>query len=231
MTDPVVPAELRRRVLSDLKPVRPLWPPWKRGLVLLPLGLTLFVAVSVGFGLRHDAADLGIVRLWGLSALQVCLGGLVLLAAIRGAVPGRGPTGRAAAGLQAAGVVFVVAVTAVSWNASPLTTPAGYAHHYWEVCFRWTILLGTPVLAVAWGLATRGYPVRPAMVGALSGLGAGLMADAAWRTFCEVSQPSHVLSAHVAGVLVLVGLGTSMGRLSGWWASRHHRNREHLPVS
>jgi len=179
------------------------------------------VLVSAEFGLRHDHAELGAMRLWGLSALQLSYGGLVLFAALRSAVPGRGPVGRVTAALLALGVLLVVAVMSASWAASPVPTPVGQVRHYWEVCFRWTILLGTPVLVVAWALAARGYLLRPAMAGALSGLGAGLMADAAWRTFCEVSEPSHVLTAHLAGVLMLVCAGTALGQLSGWWARRH----------
>jgi hypothetical protein len=109
---------------------------------------------------------------------------------------------------------------AVSWAASPVTLSEDLVGLYWHVCFRWTILLGVPVLAVVWGLVARGYPVRPATVGALSGLGAGLMADAAWRTYCEISQPSHVLSAHLGGVWALCLLGAAAGHLAGLWSSR-----------
>ena len=56
-------------------------------------------------------------------------------------------------------------------------------------------------------LAARAYPTRPALAGALIGLGAGLMADAGWRIFCHFSEPAHVLSAHLAAVVMSAVIG------------------------
>jgi hypothetical protein len=56
-------------------------------------------------------------------------------------------------------------------------------------------------------LAARAYPTRPAVAGAMLGLGAGLMADAGWRIFCHFSEPAHVLSAHLAAVIMSTIIG------------------------
>jgi hypothetical protein len=56
-------------------------------------------------------------------------------------------------------------------------------------------------------LAVRAWPTRPAVTGWLAGLGAGLMADAGWRLFCHFSEPSHVLAAHLGGVLAAGAVG------------------------
>jgi hypothetical protein len=56
------------------------------------------------------------------------------------------------------------------------------------------------------------------LVGALVGLGAGLVTDAGWRTFCHVSDPWHVLSAHLAAVLALCGTGAAAAAVLS-----HHR--------
>jgi hypothetical protein len=56
-------------------------------------------------------------------------------------------------------------------------------------------------------LAARAYPTRPALAGALIGLGAGLIADAGWRIFCHFSEPAHVLSAHLAAVVISAVIG------------------------
>ncbi len=64
-----------------------------------------------------------------------------------------------------------------------------------------------PVVALASILAARAYPTRPAVAGALLGLGAGLMADAGWRIFCHFSEPAHVLSAHLAAVVLSTMIG------------------------
>ena len=54
------------------------------------------------------------------------------------------------------------------------------------------------------------------LTGALAGLGAGLLSDGSWRTYCEVSDPVHVLTSHSASV-VLLTLG---GILLAWAAAR-----------
>ena len=59
-------------------------------------------------------------------------------------------------------------------------------------------------------LAARAYPTRPALAGALLGLGAGLMADAGWRLFCHFSEPAHVLSAHLGAVVIATLLGSAL---------------------
>jgi hypothetical protein len=76
------------------------------------------------------------------------------------------------------------------------------------VCFSGSAATALPVVALAGVLAARAYPVRPALAGALIGLGAGLMADAGWRIFCHFSEPSHVLSAHLAAVAMSTAIGS-----------------------
>jgi hypothetical protein len=57
--------------------------------------------------------------------------------------------------------------------------------------------------------------MRPAITGALAGLGAGLFADSSWRLYCEVSDPAHVLTAHLGAVAVVTLAGTAAGLLAG----------------
>jgi hypothetical protein len=73
------------------------------------------------------------------------------------------------------------------------------------------VLLGLPALALAGWLIRRGLTCRPVVAGAFAGLGAGLLADASWRLYCEVSDPQHVLTAHAAGIIVLASLGALAG--------------------
>ena len=75
------------------------------------------------------------------------------------------------------------------------------------MCFAGSAATALPVVALASVLASRAYPIRPAVAGALIGLGAGLMADAGWRIFCHFSEPAHVLSAHLAAVLMSTAIG------------------------
>lgn len=203
------PERLRQAVLADFAPVRPLRPPLVRSAVLVPLGLLLLAAQPIVLGVRPDAPALGLLKLWGISLAQ-CLGGFALfVAALREAVPGRSL--RRAGSLLGLGIAAVVAVTFLTWQASDTIVPTGRFGLFWTVCFSAPFLLGLPVLALVLVLAWRAYPLRAALVGALSGLGAGLVTDAGWRTFCHVSEPLHVLSAHVAAVLALCAAGAVTG--------------------
>jgi hypothetical protein len=206
-----VRAAARGAILADLTPVRPLAAPLRRALVLLPAGILLLASQPLIYGLRGDAPVLGLFRLWGLSAGQSLLGLLFIAAALREAVPGRAlPRGRV---LLALGALVSVAVTFVTWQGSATVVPPGHVAFYWTVCFTRPVMIGFPVMAIALALAWRAYPLRAALVGALAGLGAGLMTDAGWRTFCHVSDPVHVLSAHLAAVLALSGAGAAIAAL------------------
>ena len=203
------PTHLRRAILTDLTPVRPLRPPVHRALALLPLALLLVLAQPMVFGVRRDAVVLGPAFLWGLSLGQSLLGLLLLVAALREAVPGRAmPFSQ---GLLGLGAVAGLVVTFVTWSNSMTRVPSGRFVFLWEVCFTGPMLLGLPLVFVTLWMALRAYPLRPALVGALAGLGVGLLTDAGWRTFCHVSDPRHVLTAHGAALAALCGLGALFG--------------------
>jgi hypothetical protein len=204
-------AVARGAILADLSPVRPLPAPLRRALVLLPAGILLLAAQPLIYGLRGDAPTVGLLRLWGLSAAQSLLGLLFIAAALREAVPGRTlPRARL---LFLFGALVSVAVTLLTWQGSATVVPPGRVGLYWTVCFTRPVLIGFPVMAIALALAWRAYPLRAALVGAFAGLGAGLMTDAGWRTFCHVSDPVHVLSAHLAAVLALSATGAAVAAL------------------
>ena len=63
------------------------------------------------------------------------------------------------------------------------------------ICFRTSALAALPAVIASGVLAARAFPLRPAIAGALYGLGSGLIADAGLRLFCEYSVPTHVLLA------------------------------------
>jgi hypothetical protein len=203
------------RIFEDLAPVRRLAPPWKRAVPVAALGLLIAAAVYLKLGVRHDAPLLGGAVLWGLSALQMCYAALLIAAALRTAVPGRSPARRGAVRLLLAGGVGVLAITWLTWFAHASRVPAGLQHHYWAVCLRTPIVIGLPTLLATLALAFRAYPTRPLLTGALAGLGAGLASDGSWRTFCEVSDPVHVLTTHTASVVVLTVVGIAIAQAAG----------------
>src|SRR5262245_47434180 len=132
--DSPVPQELLRAVQGDVRPVRPLAPPWRRALYLAPLGVLLVVAVPVVAGLRSDTARLGPGPSWLLSGAQAMLGLWILGAALREAVPGRALSARAlwATGLGAA-VLWAGIVLATS-AVSPRPVPPGVWLRFWWEC-------------------------------------------------------------------------------------------------
>ena len=203
-----VPSELRARLAADYHPVRALRSPWTRALGILPLGLIALIAAPIVFDVRQDAPRLGWIGLWGFSLLQSAIGFLVVAAALRESVPGRGWSRGALSLWLTLPIVAVVAVTITSWQFSPSLLRG----QWWVVlglCFSGSAATALPVVALASVLAARAYPTRPALTGAMIGLGAGLMADAGWRIFCHFSEPAHVLSAH----LVAVAMSTAIGAL------------------
>ena len=207
----LIPADLRSRIEGDFYAVRPLLPPWRRTLFLLPFAMLALVAAPAWFDVRIDAARLGWTSGWGLSFVQVAIGLALTMAALREAIPGREwPVGALAAWLVAP-LVLVTAVTWISWAASPITLRGGW----WSiglVCFGGSAATALPAVAMAGILATRAFPVRPVITGALFGLGAGVMADAGWRMFCHFSEPAHVMPAHLGAVIASAMMGIVLTR-------------------
>jgi hypothetical protein len=201
-----VPDSLRARLAADYAPVRALPSPWRRAIWMLPMATVALLAAPLWFNVRIDAPRLGWFGTWGLSLAQTVIGLVVVGAALRESVPGRDWSARAIAMWLLLPVASVLAVTLTSWEVSPTLLRVGW----WTiggVCFSGSAATALPVVALASILAARAYPTRPAIAGAILGAGAGLMADAGWRIFCHFSEPSHVLTAHLAAVVMSAILG------------------------
>src|SRR5262245_33188760 len=207
MADERVPSELAAAVRDDLRPVRPLAPPARRALWLLPFGLLALVGVPACWGWRSNLDALGAATTWGLSVAQALVALWLIGAALRESVPGRELSGRALAFTAALGLLSFVGITLVTQHLLPTRVPAGvWVRYAWE-CFGMAALSGVPLTAVAGWLAARALPTRPAVAGALYGLGAGLLGDSGVRLFCWVSTPSHVLIAHGAAIVAVMAGG------------------------
>jgi hypothetical protein len=213
---PPLSSALRDAVAGDLRPVAPLAPPARRTIALVPIALVLLVLSSALFGLRVDSPRLGLLLTWGASVLQMAFALLVIVAALREAVPGTLLPRHLLQLLLGAAVAGVVALTWITWLVSPTTIRPQAVVFVWQVCVAGTYVSALPALAVAAWLVRRAYPLRPWIAGALCGLGAGLLADAGWRLFCHFSDPSHVLGAHALAIL----LATLTGAASARWLRR-----------
>jgi hypothetical protein len=199
-------------VARDIKPVRPLWGPWRRLLWLVPIAIAVFLYAPFEYGHR-DFDRLGFLASWGVSALQWAAGLLILGVALRHAVPGRALSRRSILATLVGALSLIVLVTVVTYAVEPTEMPPGVSFLFWYECVKWPMLIAAPILLVASLLAMRAFPTRPGLVGALCGLAAGVLADSGWRLACDVSAPSHVLGAHGAAVvfLSLVGALVAIG--------------------
>jgi hypothetical protein len=199
---------VRRMVARDLKPVRPLLPPGRRLLLLIPIAIVA-AGYSPAIATRGDLGQLGIWASWGLSAAQWTIGLLILGVALRYAVPGRGVSRRFLIATLAAAPATILAVTAITYIVEPSGVPPGMAFTYWWACVRDPLMIAAPMFLVASVLTMRAHPTRPVLVGAMCGLAAGLLADSGFRLFCEVSSPAHVLGAHSLAIVLMAGFGAA----------------------
>ena len=208
-----IPRELRSAVERTLTPVRPLWRPGTRALALLPIAVVLLAAIRMS-GVRFDADRLGSLGLWGLSLLQVSAGLLVVVLAFRESVPGESLSRRGLSLVIGSVLIWLASVTLVTWIVSPVQAPVGREDLYWRICVSWPIVYALPFLAGTLFLVRRAYPMKAGLIGALCGLGAGLIIDGGWRTYCEVSLPEHVVGSHLVALGAVTALGAIAGALS-----------------
>ena len=207
-----VPTELRSRIHADYIAVRPLPSPWVRALWCAPFALLAFLAAPAYFNVRSDALELGWWRGWGASVIQVMAGFALLAAALRESIPGRAWRAGAVGLWIVTPIGFGIAVTLASWDASRVILQREW-WRVWILCLSGSAATALPVVALASVLAARAYPTRPGVSGLLLGLGAGVIADGGWRMFCHFSEPAHVLSAHLGGVVLsmMIGIALSIG--------------------
>lgn len=203
------PTELRARIYADYIAVRPLPSPWRRALWCAPFALLAFLAAPVFFNVRSDALELGWLRSWGGSLIQLSAGFALLAAALREAIPGRSWSASAIGTWVATPIAFAIAMTVTSWEASPVAVQRQW-WTVWVLCLSGSAATALPVVALAGVLVARAYPTRPAVAGLLLGIGAGVIADAGWRMFCHFSEPGHVVSAHLGGVAVSMMIGIAL---------------------
>jgi hypothetical protein len=207
----IPPALLRDAIARELKPVRPLAPPHLRVLLVAPLALVLLILAPAVFSVRGDTVRLGWMLSWGASFLETLLGLGIIASALRESVPGTTVSRRTIAGISLVAIVSVTLITVLTWRVSPTPLLRPALGFVWRVCVAGTFVSATPALLFSLALVRRAFPLRPALAGALCGLGAGLLADSGWRMFCHFTDPGHVFGAH----LLAIGLVTAAGALLG----------------
>jgi len=76
----------------------------------------------------------------------------------------------------------------------------------WE-CLARATAMSIPAVAVVIWFVSRALPNRPALTGALCGLGVGIMADAGLRLCCWDGDRAHIVVAHGGAIAVAMALG------------------------
>jgi hypothetical protein len=207
------PKNLRDAVQRDLRPVRPLRAPFVRALVLIPIAVGIVLAIPGTHFFRSDMAAIGALKAWGFSFGQALAGLVIVAAALRESIPGRGLPRGVVIAMIAIGLAIpasLLVLTAASFDVGPAP---GHALQEGATCFRVSALSAIPALIAAAWLAVRALPMRPALAGALYGLGCGLIADAGLRLYCEYTVPEHVLFAHGGAILAVMVVGAAVAKL------------------
>jgi len=207
------PEDLRDAIQRDLRPTRPLRPPSVRVLVLIPIAVAIVLAVPGLHFFRSDMRAIGFLKAWGFSFGQALAGLLIVAVALRESIPGRGLSRRAIAATIAVGLAIPAALLMLTASAFDVGPNPGHALEEGATCFRVSAFSAIPALVAAAILAARAYPVRPALAGALYGLGCGLIADAGLRLYCEYTVPQHVLLAHGGAILVAMAVGAGVAKI------------------
>src|SRR3954465_13475484 len=106
MTTQPTPPQLRERIARDLRPTRPLRPPYVRALVLIPLAVAIVLSVPGLRFFRSDMQAIGFLKAWGFSFGQALAGLVIVGGALRESIPGRALSRRAIASTFAAGLAI-----------------------------------------------------------------------------------------------------------------------------
>jgi hypothetical protein len=222
VTSQRLPDELRRRVESDLEPVRPLPPSWRRALVVAAVAVAVFAAMVTFFRLRPDLHQLPMWLSWGCALVQLGVGVLLAGLALRESVPGAGVSGGVVIGALGLGlaVQMLVGFATWMWAGQPPAGELGVG----VKCMRSDLALAVPIFIVALWLVFRALPLRAPVAGALGGTGAALASDAASHMRCPMSDLQHLLVWHTGAVLVMAAAGWLIGWV--WGRLRWRRLRE-----
>jgi len=220
----LLPKSLRRSILADLEPVRPLPPAWMRTLqaaAVAAAGLALAIFIFK-LSPRADLEQLPMWLSWGCTALQLGVGVLLLGMALREAVPGQGvPLGAVVLGLGTA-VLMQILVGIATWMHSPgMPLVSGHGMSAGITCTTHDAAMALPALVVTLWLVFRALPLRPSIAGLLGGAGAAVTADALTHVLCPMSDLRHVLVWHTGALIGLMLIGWLAGKL---WERKQYEN-------
>ena len=220
----IVPPAFEQTGLASLsgetRPVTPLRRPYERALILLILALGVGAVVLMITRLRTDIGTASPAVTYGPAILELLAGGVAFLLAMRWSVPGEGGvTLRSKVYLGIGLALSLAAALAAPHFVAPghPSLDVGCSASKGLPCLGWQICIGFPVLLVAIWLVFRGSAAASSLAGALAGLGAGLVTDAAIHLICGAADLAHTVPWHFGGVALMVATGALLGKVLPKW--------------
>ena len=205
MAESRVPPAVLEEIRRDLKPVRPLFPPIARFLIVIGIAIvTTAVFLSIG-GVRADLREVPEVVFLSGIGLRVFAGIFLLLIALHEAVPAWGQPRSAVIAVFVLTFALIIALPLIF--ARFLGAPNAPFAMTQMACYGAELLLFVPAFIVSVWLIARGFPVRPLLAGIAAGLGVALIADATLFVHCSIDAPTHVLIAHEGAVVTAALFG------------------------
>lgn len=198
------PDKAREIILKDLRPVRPLAPPWRRALtVVLACVPAMAVIVWLLAGLRIDLETIGPGFSWLASLAFIGAGWALLAVLAREVTPGaRVPSVYVVSGVVAV-ITAQVLLASTLHGSHACPVPEGSLLRVTLACFGAISLLALPVLLVTWYVFRRGVITSIWTAGLLAGVVSTVCAEAVWRLHCPFTSPGHLLLAHLPPYLPL----------------------------
>jgi hypothetical protein len=171
----------------------------------LAVPLLLFLLVG---GPRVGPRPLGLVAMTALGALGIAAAALVVAVGRGSSMLGRS-RGQLLGTAAIVPVAFLLWKLAASWGVPHMMDP--WPSRPGLRCFALTTLLGTwPVAALVWE-RWGSDAVHPRTLGVAVGVASGAAAAALVDLWCPVGYVPHLLTGHVAPILLLGGLGALAG--------------------
>jgi hypothetical protein len=199
---------LVRRLSSEIKPSRPLWP--------VSVRLTLWILMEVGilaWVMSHTSNNFVAKMTHPAYAIEIIFfaAAAIICAelALKSAIPGRTLSAKEATITTA----LVLAGTALLVVAQPMaiSVPLGeFARNGWR-CAIATVKFGTLPWLALWWLVRRGASMSGWLSGLLVGAGALLFSFAVMRISCPIDEPLHLLSWHLSPAIAVIALSTLGG--------------------
>jgi hypothetical protein len=206
--DPALLEKIRKPILADVKPVRPL-----PSTTALAAVFCLLFAAAAALGIYF----LGFRGLHALSPLErVAVCGFLIALTIASAFALASRMRPGARGILPGWALPVVALAAFEGLFLVLFQDYRLGHFLRSglICLRVGLLCALPAALLAPLLLRRGYVVSPVSTGAAVGVGAGLVGLTVIEFHCAIETFPHVAVWHLAIVLISAAVGAFSGILS-----------------